>query len=53
MLQLYPGIKLKEIGFDQTPSDPCLYVSKEGEMFIVAFYVDDILFACKDKKQMK
>ena len=32
--------KLKEMGFDQTPSDPCLYVSK-GEIFIVAVYVDN------------
>ena len=27
--------KLKEMGFRQTPSDPCLYVSTEGEMFFV------------------
>ena len=44
--------KLKEMGFDQTPSDPCLYVSK-GEMFIVAVYVDDILLACKDNTRME
>lgn len=41
------------MGFDQTPSDPCLYVSKEGEMFIVAVYVDDILLACKDNTRME
>ena len=45
--------KLKEMGFDQKPSDPCLYVSKEGEMFIVAVYVDDIRLACKDNTRME
>ena len=41
------------MGFEQRPSDPCLYVSKEGEMFIVAVYVDDILLACKDNTWME
>ena len=41
------------MGFDQKPSDPCLYVSKEGEMFIVAVYVDDIRLACKDNTRME
>ena len=44
--------KLKEMGFRQTPSDPCLYVSTEGEMFFVAIYVDDILLAGKSNKKM-
>ena len=35
------------MGFTQTTSDPCLYVSSEGEMFIIAVYVDDILLAGK------
>ena len=37
--------RLKEMGFKQTPSDPCLYVhsDSEGEMFVVAVYVDDII----------
>ena len=30
--------KLKEMGFQQAPSDPCLHVSKEGEMFFVFFH---------------
>ena len=33
--------QLKKMGFVQTPSDPCLYVSSEGELFIIAVYVDD------------
>ena len=33
---------LKGMGFVQTSSDPCLYVSTEGEFFVIAVYVDDI-----------
>ena len=40
--------QLKELGFSQTASDPCLYASSsEKEMFIVAVYVDDIILAGK------
>lgn len=39
--------QLKKMGFIQTTSDPCLYVSSEGEPFIIAVYVDDILLAGK------
>ena len=38
---------LKKMGFLQVPGDPCLYVSSEGEMFLIAVYVDDILLAGK------
>ena len=41
------------MGFVQTPSDPCLYVSSEVELFIIAVYVDDILLAGKSDKRMK
>ena len=36
--------RLKEMGFKQTSGDLCLYVhfDLEGEMFLVAVYVDDI-----------
>lgn len=36
---------LKEMGFKQTPSDPCLYVhpDSDGEIFVVGVYVDDII----------
>ena len=41
------------MGFVQTSSDPCLYVSSEGELFIIAVYVDDILLAGKSDKRTK
>ncbi|KAK3725314.1 hypothetical protein QZH41_002591 [Actinostola sp. cb2023] len=37
---------LKSMGFVQTPSDPCIYVSDEDAIpFIIAVYVDDIVLA--------
>ena len=44
---------LKSMGFVQTKSDPCLYISSEGELCIIAVYVDDILLATKSEKKMK
>ena len=43
--------KLKEMGFEQTASDPCLYVhaNSEREMFVVAVYVDDIILGGKNE----
>ena len=38
---------LEEMGFEQTTSDPCLYTSKEEEMFIIGVYVDDIVLGGK------
>ena len=37
--------QLKEMGFNQTSSDPCLYISfdSDGVMFLVAVYVDDVV----------
>ena len=43
---------LNKMGFTQTNSDPCLYVPSEGEMFIIAVYVDDILLAGKCDERM-
>ena len=37
--------KLKQMGFVQAKGDPCLYMASEGEMFIIAVYVDDIVLA--------
>ena len=43
--------KLREMGFRQTPSDPCMYItSSEGEPLILAVYVDDIILAGKSEK---
>ena len=36
---------LREIGFLQTKSDPCIYISTGEELFIIVVYVDDILLA--------
>ena len=44
--------QLKRIGFKQTTSDPCLCVSMEGEPFIIAVYVDDILLAGKTDQKI-
>ena len=40
---------LKELGFEQTHADLCLYASSEGEMCFIAVYVDDLIIACKDE----
>ena len=46
--------KLKEMGFEQTSSDPCLYVhfDSEGVMFLVAVYVDDIVLGGRREAEM-
>ena len=44
--------KLQEMGFAQTAGDPCIYTSLQGEMFIIAVYVDDILLAGKSDERM-
>ena len=36
------------MGLKQLKNDPCIYTqSSDGEMFIVAVYVDDLIFASK------
>ena len=42
------------MGFTQAPSDPCLYVDSdsEGEIFIVAVYVDDIILGGKSESKL-
>ena len=44
--------QLKKMGFKQTASDPCLYVTSEEEIFIIAVYVDDILLSGKSDQMM-
>lgn len=44
--------KLKEMGFVQANSDPCLYVANKGEPFVIGVYVDDILLAGSTKKRI-
>ena len=45
--------QLKEMGFLQTVSDPCIYRDSGGEMFFIGVYVDDIILAGKGDKRMK
>ena len=45
--------KLKEIGFVQTVSDPCIYKAVSEDDFIIGIYVDDILLAGKSQERMK
>ena len=40
------------MGFVQTDSDPCIYVATEGEMFVIAVHVDDIVLATKSDERM-
>ena len=40
------------MGFVQATGDLCLYVALEGEVFLIAVYVDDILLAGKDDERM-
>ena len=44
---------LKKLGFVQVPADPCLYVlASEGEICLIAVYVDDILLAGSCNKRL-
>ncbi len=45
--------QLGEMGFVQTKSDPCLYVSTGEEPFVLTIYVDDILVAGGRAKQIQ
>ena len=42
----------KKIRFEQEAGDPCLYMASEGEMFLFAVYVDDILLAGKGNERL-
>ena len=44
--------QLKLMGFQQSTSDPCIYTSTEGGLFILAVYVDDILLAGKSEQRI-
>ena len=43
---------LKKLGFVQSVSDPCIYVASEGEMFMIAVHVDDLVLAAKSDKRI-
>ena len=40
------------MGFVQVTGVPCLYVASEGEILLIAVYVDDILLAGKDDERI-
>ena len=45
--------RLKEMGFTQAPSDPCLYVDSDSKgRFFVAVYVDNIIFGGKSESKL-
>ena len=43
---------LREIGFTQTESDPCIYRASKGEPFFLGVYVDDIVMASKSQTRL-
>ena len=44
--------QLKNMGFVQADSDPCIYRASAGETFFIGVYVDDIVLAAKSEKQL-
>ena len=45
--------ELKKMGFNQSTGDPFIYISKSGrETLIIGVYVDDIILAGRDLKQV-
>ena len=44
---------LKTIGFLQSTSDPCVYISAFGEMAVIGVNVDDFVVACKSADRLK
>ena len=40
------------MGVVQATGDPCLYMASEGEIFVIAVYVDVIVLAGKSDKRM-
>jgi len=42
-----------KLGLKKTDADQCIYVSSDGaDTRVLAFYVDDGLLCCSDKKKM-
>ena len=45
--------QLKDMGFVQSVSDPCLYTDAGGDAFFIGVYVDDIILAGRSDKKIK
>ena len=44
---------LRNMGFSQSKSDPCIYVSGGEDTFYIGVYVDDMVLVGKDEGKMK
>ena len=44
---------LRELGFKQSTSDPCIYASTGGEEFYIGVYVDDIVLAGSSEEKFQ
>ena len=44
---------LRSMGFTQSMSDPCIYMSGGEDTFYIGVYVDDMILAGKDETEMK
>ena len=44
---------LREIGFVQADSDPCIYIAAEGDPFLLGIYVDDITLATESSARLE
>ena len=44
---------LKEMGFVQSTSDPCIYVDAGGDVFYIGVYIDDIVLAGRTDERNK
>lgn len=44
--------QLRDMGFVQSASDPCVYKDSGGEMFLIGVYVDDIILAGENDKKI-
>ena len=45
--------KLKDMGFVQSTSDPCIYVDAGGDIFFIGVYVDDIVLAGQNLERIR
>ena len=54
VLESHSGPTTEEMGFTQTSGDSCLYVRQdsEGETFVVAVYMDDIILGGKGEAKL-